>query len=101
MKIKKGDEVIVTAGKDRGKKGKIEKIFFKKGLVFLPGLNKVKRHVKKKDEKSPGGIIEISKPLPISNMALLCPKCSKPTRVGFTLKGKEKVRVCKKCGLSI
>lgn len=101
MKLKKGDEVIITTGKDRGKKGKIEKISFKDNTVFLPGLNINKKHVKKRDEQSPGGIIEFAKPLPVSNVALICPKCSKPTRIGFVVEGKEKIRICKKCGSTI
>lgn len=97
MKLRKGDEVIITAGKDRGKRGKIDKIILKKGKVLLPGLNLYKRHVKKRDEKNPGGIIEFSRPLPLSNVALVCAKCGKPTRVGFKSEGGEKLRVCKKC----
>jgi large subunit ribosomal protein L24 len=97
MKLKKGDQVIITAGKDRGKKGKIEKIFYKNKTVFLPGLNVYKRHLKKRDEKHPGGIIDFSRPLPIANVSLICHKCGKPTRVGFKIEAKEKLRVCRKC----
>jgi len=97
MKLKKGDQVIITVGKDKGKKGKIEKIFAKNQTVFLPGLNKFKKHLKKQDEKRPGGIIDFVRPLPIANVALICPKCGKPTRVGYELKNDRKVRVCRKC----
>lgn len=97
MKLKKGDEVIITSGKDRGKRGKIEKIIPAEGKVLLPGLNVYKKHVKKKDEAHPGGIIEFSRPLPVANVALVCPKCSKPTRVGFKIEGDEKLRICKRC----
>lgn len=97
MKLKKGDEVIITAGKDKGKKGKIEKFFPKSDKVFLPGLNIYKRHMKKRDENNPGGIIEFSRPLPVANVSLICPKCNKETRVGFKVINKEKIRVCKKC----
>lgn len=96
-KIKKGDEVIITAGKDKGKRGKVDKIILKDTKVFLPGLNVYKRHIKKKDEKNPGGIVEFSRPLPIGNIALICPKCAKPTRVGFKTDGDLKKRICKKC----
>ena len=96
-KLKKGDEVVITAGKDFGKRGKIEKIYKSRGSVLLPGLNIFKKHLKKKDEKNPGGIVDAPKPLPIANIALVCPKCSKPTRVGFMIKGKQKIRICKKC----
>ena len=101
FKLKKGDEVIITGGKDKGKKGKIEKIILSQNLVFLPGLNVYKKHMKKKDEKNPGGIVNFSRPLPVASVALICPKCAKPTRVGFKLEGKEKKRVCRKCGLTI
>ena len=97
MKLKKGDEVIITSGKDRGKKGKIEKIFVERNTVLLPGLNIYKKHVKKRDEQHPGGVIELSRPLPVGNVALVCPKCNKPTRIGFLKKGNEKKRMCKKC----
>ena len=101
LKLKKGDEVVITAGKDFGKRGKIEKIYKNRGSVLLPGLNIFKKHLKKKDEKNPGGIVNFSRPLPVASVALICPKCAKPTRVGFKLEGKEKKRVCRKCGLTI
>ena len=101
MKLRKGDEVIITAGKDKGKKGKIEKILGKQNTVVLPGLNLYKRHLKKRDEKNPGGIVEFNRPVPIGNIALICPKCSKQTRIGYKISAKEKLRVCKKCQATI
>ncbi|OIO14318.1 50S ribosomal protein L24 [Candidatus Gottesmanbacteria bacterium CG11_big_fil_rev_8_21_14_0_20_37_11] len=97
MKLKKGDEVIISIGKDRGKKGKIEKIYPEKNSVLLPNLNVFKRHVKKRDEKNQGGIISFSKPLDVSKVMFVCPKCSKQTRLGYTVKKNEKIRICKKC----
>ncbi len=97
MKVKKGDEIIITSGRDKGKKGKIEKIYSKQNTVLLPGLNIYKKHTKKKDEQHPGGIIDFSRPVDIANIALICPKCGKQTRIGFLVKGKEKKRICKKC----
>jgi large subunit ribosomal protein L24 len=97
MKLKKGDKIIITSGKDRGKKGRIEKIFPKNGKVLIPGLNLFKRHMKKKDEKNPGGIIEFSRPLPICNVVLICSRCGKPTRVGYKRGGEENSRFCRKC----
>ena len=97
MKLKKGDEVIITNGKDVGKKGKIEKIFTKTQSLFLPGLNVYKRHMKKRDEKNPGGIIDFSRPVPVANVMFVCPKCGKPTRLGYVMKKKSKVRICRKC----
>lgn len=101
MKLKKKDEVIITSGKDRGKKGKIEKVFRKNDTVLLPGLNIYKKHLKKRDEKNPGGIISFSRPVPIANVSLICPKCGKPTRVGYQVQGKEKTRICRKCGSTL
>ena len=83
MKFKKGDQIVVTAGKDIGKKGKIEKVFPKTDKVLIPGINIYKKHVKPQGEGKPGGIIDIVKPLPVSNIALLCPKCGSATRIGF------------------
>ncbi len=97
MKIKKGDEIIVTSGKDRGKRGKVEHVNTLKKKVLVLGVNVYKKHVKKRDEKNPGGIIDTPRPLPVSNVALLCPKCKKPTRVGYLVTQKEKQRICRKC----
>lgn len=97
MKLKKGDKVVVTAGKDKGREGKIEKTYPKEKKVLLAGINVYKKHLKRRDEKNPGGIIEISKPLPVSNVSLLCPKCSQPTRIGYKVTKRSKKRICRKC----
>jgi large subunit ribosomal protein L24 len=101
MKLKKNDKVVIQIGKDSGKTGKIEKVFPKNNTVLLPGLNFYKRHMKKRDEKTPGGIIEVSRPISAGRVALICPKCEKPTRVGYKLQNKEKVRICRKCEANI
>jgi len=101
MRLKKGDTVKILRGKDRGRSGKIEKIIPKKGKLVVEGLNIYKKHVKPQGEGKPGGIVEISKALPIANVILVCPKCNKATRVGYSFEGKKKVRVCKKCGANI
>jgi len=97
MKFKKGDNVLVTIGKDKGKKGKIEHIFLKKNQVIVAGLNIYKRHLKAQGENKPGGIIDIVKPLNVSKIALICPKCNQQTRIGFKILKDEKVRICRKC----
>lgn len=98
MKLKKGDQVLVVRGKDRGRKGKIEKIFPKTGKAFVPGINLYKKHVRPQSESKPGGVVEVVKPLPISNLAFLCPKCRQKTRIGYQIgKNGEKNRICKKC----
>ena len=96
MKIKKGDKVKILLGKDRGKMGKVEYIRGKDNKIFVGGANLYKRHVKKMGNIE-GGIIDIPKPLDISNVGLICPNCNKLTRIGYTLTGDIKVRICKKC----
>jgi large subunit ribosomal protein L24 len=96
LKIRKGDIVKILLGKDGGKSGKILLVLPKKEKVLVEGINMYKRHVKKTKEHE-GGIIEIAKPLNISNVALVCPGCKKETRVGFKMDGQTKVRICKKC----
>ena len=101
MKLKKGDTVVVTIGKDKGKKGKIERVVPAESAVVIPGINVFKRHMKRRDEKTPGGIIDLVKPIAVSKIALICPSCGKPTRVGYLVSKSEKVRVCRKCGKKI
>jgi large subunit ribosomal protein L24 len=97
MKIHKGDSVQIIAGKDAGKKGKVEKVNEKTGTVLIPDTNMYKRHVKKSEQFPQGGIIDLSRPLDVSKVALICPKCDKVTRVGYKVVGGLKKRVCRKC----
>ncbi len=97
LKLKIGDTVKVKAGKDKGREGKIEKIFPKEGTVIVPGLNIYKKHVKSRGEGIKSGIYDIPRPYNVSKLILICPNCKKETRVGFNLAGDEKVRICKKC----
>ncbi|MBI3485751.1 50S ribosomal protein L24 [Candidatus Daviesbacteria bacterium] len=99
-KLKKGDKVKVLLGKDVGKIGTIEKLDTKKDQVFIAGVNLFKRHVKKQGQVE-GGIIDIIKSINISNVALVCPNCQKPTRVGLRVEKGQKVRFCKKCQKNI
>ena len=96
MKIHKDDTVKILLGKDRGKTGKVVRVLTKEGKVLVEGINIYKRHIRKTGQKE-GGIIEVSKPLEISNVILVCPSCKKETRVGYKIEGKTKVRICKKC----
>ncbi len=100
LKFKVGDQIIVTQGKDKGQKGKIEKIFPKKQSALMPQLNLYKKHVKGATGQK-GGIYDIPRPMAFSKIALMCPKCGKKTRVGFRVLPKEKARVCRKCGREI
>lgn len=100
IKIKTGDNVKITSGKDKGREGKVERIFPSEKLVLVPDVNKYKKHVKGFGEQK-GGIYELPRPLPFSKIALICPKCKKVTRVGFKIMDGQKLRICRKCGEEI
>jgi large subunit ribosomal protein L24 len=98
MKIRKNDTVLVIAGKDRGKKGKVRKALPKNDEVIVEGVNMIKRHSRAKGQARQAGIIELEAPLDISNVMLICNKCNKPARVGFTLlEDGRKARICRSC----
>jgi len=97
MKIKKGDKVKVMTGKDKGKEGKVERVYKKSGKVLVANINLYKRHVKKSDKIPQGGIIDVPRPLDVAKVMLICPKCGKLTRVGFKVEKDKKYRICKKC----
>ena len=101
MKLKKGDEVKVVRGKDKGKTGKIEKVFPKMDKIIIPNVNLYKRHLKARSQNQPSEIITLTKPLSISNVKLVCPKCHLPTRVGYKIDDKSKTRICRKCNQEI
>lgn len=95
-KIHKGDTVQIMVGKDSGKTGAIERVLTKDSKVLIAGVNMVKRHVKGR-EGIEGGIIDLPKPVDISNVQIVCKSCKKITRVGFKLVGNDKLRICRKC----
>ena len=97
MKIKKGDQVIVITGRDKGKTGEVIKAMPKENKVIVQGINLVKRHTKPTQE-SAGGIISKEAPIHVSNVALIDPKSGKATRVGFKIENGQKVRVAKRSG---
>ncbi len=97
MKIKKGDKVVVLAGKDRGKTGTVTRVLTKKGKVVVAGVNIYKKHLKPSRKTPQGGIIDFNAPMDISNVALICPNCGKKTRVGYRFQNQKKIRICKKC----
>ena len=97
MKIHKGDTIQVIAGKDAGKKVKVENVNSKNGTVLASDVNTYKRHVKKSEQFPQGGIVELARPLDIAKVALICSKCNKMTRVGFSMVEGSKKRICKKC----
>ena len=97
MKLRKGDPVVVLSGKDKGKEGTVLRVLPKEGKVIVEGVNIAKKHQKRTRATMQGGIIDKDMPLPVSNVALMCPNCG-PTRVGFRVSpGGGKDRICKKC----
>ena len=98
LKIRKEDQVMVMAGKEKGKTGKVSRVVPGKAVVFIEKLNMVKRHQKPTAKYKHGGIIEKEAPIAISNVMILCVKCKGPVRVGKKIDGERNVRVCKKCG---
>lgn len=101
MKIHKNDQVLVISGKDRGRKGKIIRVFPKEGKVVVEGINLRKKHVKPKKSGEKGQIVETPAPFNVSDIKLICSKCGKLTRVGYKIEGKRKYRICKKCNQEI
>jgi large subunit ribosomal protein L24 len=99
LKIKKGDRVKVLTGKDRGETGVVTRVMPAAGKVIIDGINVAKKHQKATKATMQGGIIDKDMPLPVANVALLCPACGKATRVGYKIDNDgTKVRSCKKCG---
>ena len=102
LHVKAKDQVIVIAGKDKGKKGSVVTAFPKTGKVIVEGVNIVTKHQKPRGQGMPGGIVHKEAAIDASNVMLVCPKCKKGVRVGYSvLENGTKVRVCKKCGASI
>lgn len=103
-KIRKGDTVEVLSGEHKGTRGEVKRIDAKGGRVVVQNVNLVKKHQKPmpgRASRTQVGIIEFEAPIDLSNVALVCPKCSEAARIGFRLDGSEKVRVCKNCGEDI
>ncbi len=109
MKIKKGDKVKIIAGKDKGKIGKVLQVFQSRNLASIEGLNLLIKHMRPRKQGEKGQRIEFPAPMNLSNMMLVCTKCSKPTTVGYkyiesgegSKKKKKKFRICKKCDQTI
>jgi large subunit ribosomal protein L24 len=103
MNIKKGDTVLIIAGKDRGKQGVVSRAMPQVNKVIVEGLNIAKKHIRPQGQTRQGGIIEKAMPLQVSNTMLICTECGRPTRVGHdrrpmgTDQKMRSVRVCKKC----
>lgn len=98
QKMKLKDEVIVLAGKDKGKTGTVEKIFGSNKKILVKGVNLVKKAVRPSQENPAGGFLEVERPVHSSNLALISPKTNKATRVRIEVRDGKKVRVAVKCG---
>ncbi len=101
MKLRKGDNVIMLSGKDRGKTAKVVMTFPEMDKVILEGLNMIKRHTKSRQQGKAGQIISKERPVAVSSVALVCKNCGKPTRIGYKIEGDTKTRICKKCQNSL
>ena len=101
MKIKKGDNVEVLSGNDKGKKGEVLEVLPKEGKVVVKGVNVRKKHVKAKRQGDESGIIPVECSIPSSKVNVVCPKCGKTTKVGYGMETDKKIRICKKCGAKL
>ncbi len=103
MKIKKGDNVKILIGKDKGKTGKVEKVYPARGKVLVAGVNEFKRHLKSRTQNQKSEIVTINKPVPVGNVAIFCGKCKKSARISFKIEkgargeANKKTRICSNC----
>ncbi|MCF0125271.1 MAG: 50S ribosomal protein L24 [Clostridia bacterium] len=101
MRIKKGDNVQVLSGNDKGKTGEVLEVIPKVNKVIVKGVNVRKKHVKARKQGEESGILAIECAVPVSKVNVVCPKCGKATKVGYSVENGEKIRVCKKCGAKL
>lgn len=97
MKLRRKDTVMMMAGRDKGKTGEVSVVLPQADKVVVEGLGVIKRHTKPSSKHPRGGILEISKPVAVSKVQLVCPNCKKPTRIGYQVKDGNKERICRKC----
>ena len=101
-RLKRGDEVVVLSGKDRGKRGKVQEVHPSSSRVVVAGVNMAKRHTKANPNQNvKGGIVDQLVPLAIAKVMLVCPHCGKPARIGYRVDGDTKERFCKACDQTI
>ena len=101
MRIKKGDNVQVLSGNDKGKTGEVLEVIPKEDKIVVKGVNVRKKHVKARKQGDESGIIPVECAIPASKVNVVCPKCGKVTKVGYRVDNDKKVRVCKKCGAEL
>ena len=97
MKIRKGDNVKVLSGNDKGKTGEVLNVIPKTNKIIVKGVNIRKRHVKPRKQGEEGGIISVECSIHSAKVNVVCPKCGKATKIGYKEEKGEKIRVCKKC----
>ena len=101
MRIKKGDTVQVLSGNDKGKTGEVLEVMPKTGKIIVKGVNIRKKHVNPRKQGDEGGIIPVECSIFSAKVNVVCPKCNKPTKIGYEMDKDKKVRVCKKCGAKL
>ena len=98
MRIKKGDNVQVLSGNDKGKTGEVLEVIQKADKVIVKGVNVRKKHVKARKQGDESGIISVECSIPSSKVNVVCSKCGKTTKVAYKMEKDKKIRICKKCG---
>jgi len=98
LKIKKGDNVLVLSGKEKGKKGKVIATFPRDNLVKIEGVNIIKKHAKPTQKVKQGGIREMEAAIDVSKVKIICPACNEPTKITRKVEEGYRIRECKKCG---
>ena|SRR3989344_3035800 len=101
MKIRKGDQVKIISGNDRGKTGKVLVALPEERRIVVEGINIKKKHVRPKQQGKKGELVRIPALFPESRVMLICPKCGKPTRIGYKKEGARKTRICKRCKVTV
>ena len=101
LKIKKGDNVKILSGNDKGKTGEVLEVIPKTNKIIVKGVNIRKKHVKPRKQGEEGGIIPLECAINSSKVNVVCPKCGKSTRIEYKIEDDKKVRICKKCGAKI
>jgi len=101
MKIRRNDNVMILAGKDKGKTGIVEKVYPVTGRLVVKGIALAKKHIKPSKKSPQGGIIDINLSINGSNALIVCPSCGKPTKIAYSVLNDKKIRICKKCKQSL
>jgi len=101
MKLRKGDNIRIISGKDRGQEGQVVRVYSERGRVTVQGINMYTKHVKPKKQGESGQSVRVPRPLSISNVMVICPTCKKPARIGQRFDGGTKVRFCKRCSAAL